>query len=238
MTLFSSNMNKADLLALLKELKISLKSCDGYKTKYLSFDADVSGKYVAVLNSAQFSAFILSRIHTFTPTQFKYSEILPVLPLIFEKMEPSDFKVRVYGSIYEDYDKCMVSIQLNELMENLQRVWVKKCIADITPITAFSAFSADKQKFFKLFNFEKSPNVCYSVLVNGAPPLQMDNVVSSCLLAPDKYVLSFESFCTLRFANNTCISFKFIEKERGAAPVLFVGFFADNKYYQKELVLD
>lgn len=237
MALFSSNMNKADLLALLKELKISLKPCEGYKAKYLSFDADVSGKHVAVLNSPQFSAFILSRIHTFIPTQFKYSEVLPVLPLIFEKMEPSDFKVRVFGNICEDSDTCIVSIQLNELAENLQKIWTKKCITDITSVTAFSTFSADVQKFFKSFTFEKSTKVCYSVLVNGAVPLQMDNVVSSCLVAPNKYLLSFSGFCTLRFANNTCISFRFIEKERGAAPVLFVGFFAENKYYQKELAL-
>lgn len=234
---FTSNMPKSDFLALAKELKISLKATKMYERELQSFDADVSGAYINILHTADFKPFIKSRIHTFQPSVFKYSEIFPVLPLIFDKMEPSDFKVRVYGSVYADTDYVTVNIQFNELMDNFKRIWEKKCITDITPVTALSTFNAAEQEFFKSFRFEKSPNVCFSVLVTSEnKPVQMENVTACRMTAPIQYILQFNGYCSLKFANGAVISFKFVETERGAAPELYAGYYVSGKYYKKKIV--
>lgn len=236
MNKFSSNMQKDELLALLKELKIDLKKNTSYKYDFLSFDAVVSGAYVNVLNTVNFKAFIKSRIHTFQPAMFKYSEICPALPLIFDKMQPSDFKVRVFGDVYEHNDFVIVNLQIDELTESLKRIWENKCVNNIQTVTAFSAFDAATQEFFNSFKFEKSDNVCFSVLVTSEyKPVQMENVTACRLVAQNQYLLNFDNYCTLKFSNDAIIAFKYMETERGVTAALNVVYYANEKYYKEQV---
>lgn len=233
-----------------EELKaMGIKFSQSQYDKDLHFDVEVTGANIESLQNPEMLFNVVNANLKAAGTSFiprlEYAELCNPMYAIQKKMKPSDFKVRVWGSVREG-TPAVINWQLGDIRADIKKIW-KGIISQIQMVRAMNDVIPDADKIMGAFKV-KGVSQDYSgtrVLLGGEfagiqPSIaNMTNVREFAQMQNGDIVMYFSGkYATFTLTNGAKVTFVLENPATGMKSEkedLYKGIFYKGNYYKRKV---